>query len=554
MKKYIILIFILLFCISANAATIYVDNNTTDCTNNYSIVSRNCSGSDGDSYDTIQEAVDAVGVGDVIYMRGDTYTDAGVVIPQATAGTSWDEGDYTTLASYPGEWAILNGGNSGARDAALLGTGLSSWDQSENLAYWKFERFEITGDYSNGIWTAGGPQWFRYLYIHGLSNSGAEDIRGGIVSMGARHNIIEYCVFASNGTGSGGNAGHIIFDADQKDSADSAFVPGEAPHSNIIRYNYFYGSTDQGIRLKGDQRFGYNNRDPRSSNATLWQYKTYGDNIHHNIIEDTQSSIMWGQDFSWIHHNIVTGNIEALGKKDGHPVLYNQVVNNNTAVGANTMYYFRSAADETGYANYYDVSGDPVAHVHFWGYNNIISGSTISDPPAGFRIMYDTANDNWDASDVYFDGNLVHNLNNSEPYRMGNTATGTGCEDEYYTASTFNSCLSTWNEPGTNYDQDNSLFTSGYLTDGSFAVDGASTTITDGGVNIAHPYLSGESIPAYIGATNPDDNEWVAGVLALDTTYFTNAEAGSDPTWIEGATPPTYQPSTSISATGATIQ
>lgn len=514
-------------------ATIYVDNNISDCAGNYSIAARACSGSDGYSYNTIQEAVNAANVGDTIYMRGDTYSDSMIVIPQSTAGSAWTTGNYTTLASYPGEWAILNGGSSSTRDAAILGTGLSNWDQGEDLAYWKFERFEITGSYSNGIWTAGGPQWFQYLYIHGLSNSGSEDIRGGLVSMGARYNIIEYCVFASNGSGSGGNGGHIIIDADQKDSANAAFVPSEAPHSNIIRYNYFYGTTDQGVRMKGDQRFGYNQRDPRSSNNTLWQYKTYGDQIHHNIVEGTAVSIMIGQDFSWVHHNIVTGSIEALGKRDGHPVLYNQVVSNNTAVGAGSIYYFRSAADETSYANYYDVGGDPVAHTHFWGYNNILSGSTYSDPPAGFRIMYDTADDNWDASDSYFDGNLAHNISFSTPYRMGNTSSGSGCNAEYYTASAFNACTSTWNTASTNYDRDGSLFSSGYLVNGSFSVDGGSTTIANGGVGGNHPYLDGETIPSYIGAVNPSDDDWVAGLLALNVTYMTSASG--DPSWIEGS-------------------
>jgi len=37
-----------------------------------------------------------------------------------------------------------------------------------------------------------------------------------------------------------------------------------------------------------------------------------------------------------------------------------------------------------------------------------------------------------------------------------------------------------------------------------------------------------------VGATNPNDNAWVAGVLGLDSTYFTNATAGSTPSWIEG--------------------
>ena len=45
------------------------------------------------------------------------------------------------------------------------------------------------------------------------------------------------------------------------------------------------------------------------------------------------------------------------------------------------------------------------------------------------------------------------------------------------------------------------------------------------------------SVAAYVGATNPSDDSWVAGVLALDASYMTSATNGSTPTWIEGSTP-----------------
>ena len=73
-----------------------------------------------------------------------------------------------------------------------------------------------------------------------------------------------------------------------------------------------------------------------------------------------------------------------------------------------------------------------------------------------------------------------------------------------------------------------------YITSGSYPLDDTHT-VSNGGLGGSHPYLSGVTIPSYVGAVNPSDSDWVAGVLALDVTYFTSATAGSDPSWIEGS-------------------
>lgn len=73
-----------------------------------------------------------------------------------------------------------------------------------------------------------------------------------------------------------------------------------------------------------------------------------------------------------------------------------------------------------------------------------------------------------------------------------------------------------------------------YITREEHAVSG-SATISNGGIGSGHPYLDDVTIPSYIGATNPDDNDWVEGVLNLaDVSILQNALG--DPDWIEGAT------------------
>jgi hypothetical protein len=72
-----------------------------------------------------------------------------------------------------------------------------------------------------------------------------------------------------------------------------------------------------------------------------------------------------------------------------------------------------------------------------------------------------------------------------------------------------------------------------------------STTIANGGIGGPHPYLGGVVMPSYVGATNPNDNAWVDGVLGLaDLSNLINGGPG-DPRWVEGGSgnhPPALAP------------
>ena len=551
MKKLIFAFMIFcFFCMSPNlwAKFIYVDNGSPeagsswDGTNSHSYIGLPGVGA---GYSTIQEAINACSAGDTIYMRGGTYREIDIDIPESKNGTSWSSGNYTKICSYPGEWAVINGTGLNTRSEYRYQhiirhpTNYDTGSMTHATKYWLFERFEVTGGRC-GFWLTGGPMKFRYLYVHDNGRDVSDDLVGGIFIFTATQNLIEYCYFKDNKIprAPSGNNFNILFDGDYRDTTGNgeAFQPDACVHQNEIRYNYISGSP-QGIRLKGDQRFGYNDRDPRSSNNILWQYKDYGDKIHHNILIDNSVSIRWGQDFSQIYNNISNTKIQPTGKSDGHPVLYNQLIYNNTVKGSDSQYVFRSAADVSSYNNYYDVGGTPVAHIHVWVYNNIQSGLTLST--GAYRSMADTANDNWNAADAIFERNLVHNSSSIKPYRIGNTSTGSGCSAEYYSAQEFYTCSEEWRRVSgiKNWDVDGSLFVgdSGadqYITSGSFVLSDSSTIGSGGGSN--HPYLSGVTIPSYIGATNPDDHAWVYGVLGLaNVTTLRNADT-EDPAWIEG--------------------
>jgi hypothetical protein len=87
------------------AADIYVDGalDANCTTGNYSIVNRDCSGSDGDAYATIQEGVDASQPGEVVQVRGDIYHE------QVDIQVNGTLANRITIQNYPGETPILEG-------------------------------------------------------------------------------------------------------------------------------------------------------------------------------------------------------------------------------------------------------------------------------------------------------------------------------------------------------------------------------------------------------------------------------------------------------------
>ena len=157
----------LFFCSNLFAADIYVDKNlSSNCTvNNYSTVTRNCSGADGKAYNTIQLAVDNMNTSDDIYIRGGTYYEN--VLLSASTAPDGTAGDYASLQSYPGEWAVIDGQNN---QDYTVGKNANGRDDGNDIAYWKFERLEITGgtngtDGGAGIYISGHHSHISYKRI-----------------------------------------------------------------------------------------------------------------------------------------------------------------------------------------------------------------------------------------------------------------------------------------------------------------------------------------------------------------------------------------------------
>ena len=326
-----VLIIILCFSVNSFAAYRYVDGGTIES-------SATWSGTDGASYTDsgaefpgagygysgVQAAIDAAVVGDKIYIRTGTYTNSGSTnsaafyIASTKSGTSWDEGDYFYIGSYPGEWAVLDGEGSAPGGVTLGNTntysGCSSLEQ-----YWVIERLGITGgctpgDNSTGgagIFLRGGPLKIRYCYIYDNFDDSYEGNPGGLRTYILRDSVIEYNYFYHNGY-NGTNGDQIQFFTDYNDEAGGYTDVADitcAQRNNDISYNYLDGSNgtneaEVGIKYKASQML-------TDTDATYTTYKDYGDEIHHNIILNHSSGgIMLRQDFVQAHNNIMTGGIQ----------------------------------------------------------------------------------------------------------------------------------------------------------------------------------------------------------------------------------------------------
>jgi len=451
-------------------------------------------------------------------------------------GAAWTAGTYTTLTSYPGEWAILQG--TAGYDAVVGWVTASSGTGSERRA-WKLERLGITQGPYSGIGINGGPFWIRYCHIYNNGKNAAnyDENLSGINIRRSSYNIIEYNYFYSNGDTASNNPGHIVNYADYLYSSGT-FGLDIANRNNIVRYNYFAGTAKNGIHDKAAQYLAdYDEVNPTDQHGpgkiTDFTNREHGNKYHHNIFEDCRGDAIYSsQFFQQVYNNISDGAPITTHANSTERPKFGLCFYNNTVID-------NSISITAGYDRVEDAF-----QPRFFCVNNIVTRGISTGYTASIGLAAEASFrrspavgacnlDDFDWAGTTVDRNLIHDpVSSTYHFSLYNSYGGTKeCKNSrWITTTAFNTLRSV-----TNYNNSTSgLFSSGYMTDGTFVVSG-STTIADGGIGGAHPYLSSVNIPSYVGAVNPDDNAWVAGVLALDATYMMHASAGSDPLWIEGA-------------------
>lgn len=515
--------------------------------NQHSIINHNCTGSDGNAYTSVQEAINAMNGGDDIYLREGRYEEGHINIPPSKNGTS---SKWSTLQSYPGEWAILDGQRNCPNETpsigSVLGYAVSGYEEGSQIKYWRFERLEITGGgspdgkFGSGFFGNGGPFYFRYCYIHDNLATEYDNNPGGVTGHAWHDSIIEYCYFYNNGSdgAQSNNCANINIYSDYQPNYIAQYgYPSSIPISNArneYRYNLIVGS-QVGIKYKQDQFF--TGRNPEGGHPYSDTYKTYGDKVHHNIIQNTgMMAIDARQDFIQIYNNIIDGCKHGIKiGEDDTRTIYKPVVYNNTIISPTNQGISRSF--NKGY------SFEPAIY-YGYEYNNILDnvkdGWNWSDSATLIAAPYQWTPLTPDFSNIKINKNYYYRPGSSsddpdgirviseDPNHGGTRQT----IEQYETA-----------HPNTNlyrnvYNTNNPLYVGTlsadkYITRGDHVLEG-STTIASGGIGGNHPYLTGVILPSYVGATNPDDpknNAWVDGVFSLSNIEVLKEGSKGSPWW-----------------------
>jgi len=325
---------------------IYVDNSLTeDCNGNYSIANRDCSGSDGDAYNTPQEAADIVEPGDTVYFRQGTYVQSNLnyearVMTVLRSGTV---DNPITFKNYNNEEVVLSGmrpGDYGHRYAVVFGIVPYSID--------------ISG------------QGVQNIIIDGLIFEGSR--RGGLVIAGpvnryasaenpTENVIVRNCIFRNNNQSPPDNtdAGNGLL---TRGKLVNVLIENCEAYNNfgsgiVLGANGFMGSDDWHSPEPDDDMSApqycivrncllYNNSHPTAPGNTdglsgSHTYKcTFANNVVFNNSDDGIDS--YASIGSTIRDNIVFGHYTTGGNKAGikfsaggggrHTVVGNRVLNN----------------------------------------------------------------------------------------------------------------------------------------------------------------------------------------------------------------------------------
>lgn len=516
---------------TAFSATIYVDNTLRgDITNgSYSIENRDDSGSDGNAYRKIQTALDFMSIGDTILIRGGVYKEdnghstVDIMISPSKNGDSWEPGHFNTLASYPGEWAIIDGEGNAPKGVVLGYKGMSAY--SEELKYWKFERLGITGGASPGddnqggagLWVAGGPVVIRYCNFYENWDNSQLNNPSGLTTYRLRDSIIEYNRFFHNGCASGSNCAHVANYSDYKTSFASVDV-NHAVVKNEWRYNYFedgyYGLKNKAIQLLSETGGGGG-----------MDYKDYGDKIHHNIfVNFSKAGVMSNQDFQQVYNNIFDNSPISNGEYNAS-FRFRLCYYNNTLINT---YFVEWGQSEGGVRDSF--------YPNDFIYNNIFDRPPTGNNetrPINIGAYSDTP---VDVSNFFVENNYWY-LADSPTQILYLAAHKSDYSSKLglFSVSEFNSEYGFKNYSKNSEDLlfQGSAGANKYITIADHSV--GSATVGTGGRGGSHPYLAGVTIPSYLGATNPTDNAWVAGVLNnVTSTAWLRSQGAGYPSWIEG--------------------
>ncbi len=469
---------------------------------------------------TIQEGIDAMQPGDTLLLRGGTYHEHSIRL----WGMQGSPDAWYTVQSYPGEWAVVDGGH--PDDPVGVNVFESSSAAQYGPTYWRFAHFEVTGagpaylgqpyEEIQHLRGAGFHFWpgyhmvFEGMYIHDNYGGGGPNGGAGIKFQNAdgtaAHDIlITHCHLKDNGWPGAAslNLGNIIFFSDYIN--DPTQVDLETALSrNEICYNLIEGSTT-GFKHKNGQWLCRNHVGDDMEGSAL------GDRIHHNLcIDNTGIGIWVAQDFAQIHHNIVTGSSAGImagkpptgvDREPFHVVIHNNLVVHSAAGGGITSYH----GTEPGVSGYQQEPWHP----HWYVWNNIVEHGLDGNGRNDVNILFDWSPHAIDMATVHVDCDYFHPRSRADLVINVVDNANDYSVDGYESAGWAGSLYARPIDPG------DPLHPSGsaYKIRLDHRLD-EGVTMADGGLGGPHPYLEGRTIPAYVGPCPDDACAWVDEVLA----------------------------------------
>jgi hypothetical protein len=503
----------------------------------------------GSPWRTVTYGCATMNAGDTLYLRGGTYIEHSINL----GGRIGTASSKFYVASYPGEWAKIDGNHQGNYQIFWCGANGANWTNSP--AYWKFENFEVCGagpsgsgsfdDASTGkgfgFWSARHMEFYR-LYVH--DNYGGHGNNGGAgISVankddhGAQYITIKYCYLKNNGWpgSSDENLTNIVLYGDYND------IPGDIPNltyplqGNEIAYNLIEGAPIN-VKTKSCQRLVLDNSGTLS---TSMNGKALGDKIHHNILKGGSFvNMTYEQDFEQVYNNIFdqrgfpnTGceTTSPASSRQNRESFYTCLYN-NTYISDGSWSSSKFAVKQDHGQDFTDASNynqfTDKYHPFIYMYNNLFY-STTADKDFNIHLdCFPTSSVKPKITDINW--NTIHIQSNffadraaaDKAFSVGYLGTpaidagGDGSAGYVFSINGF-ATLNTSNVNSARAVGYTSLFsdTAKKLLNPSCIVSGSST-IANSGKGGSHPYLEGVTIPSYIGAALSTDT-WVATVLSL---------------------------------------
>lgn len=311
----LILFFLLLVPVSANATTYYVATNGSNS---------NSGTTESTPFLTVAHCVSIMVAGDTCLVKNGTYNE-GVI----RFGRSGTQAAPIRLAAFPGHAPKIDFIQPGSPtfDRILI---LNSSGQNVAMGYITIEGFEIKNGYDGIKFYSMHNSVIRRNWIH-------DNINQGILGIGGHHNLFDRNIISHNGNFTGCEAGATTeIGTTVCNQTHGMYMHGD---TYTITNNLIYGNLAIGIQQNGSSTSSYSTTrhpGPEFSGASSWviahntiAYQSYGPGI-----------LLWGSRSNniRIENNILYENQQASGPTSGQGVFFTGMGGTGVTIRNNHCY------------------------------------------------------------------------------------------------------------------------------------------------------------------------------------------------------------------------